>query len=279
MDSTSLLIGAVVGLILGLTGAGGSIIAVPLLALGLALPLQEATGLALLAVLASSTFGVLTRLGSKHILWLPGTVLAVTGALTAPLGRTLAGLTPDAVLAGAFALLSLGISIRLWRQATQTPEATRVVRASPDTSADGNSPLCRLNDWQPMQFRFRCMISMVGAGLGIGLLSGLFGVGGGFLIVPALMFLTGTPIRQAVGTSLLVISLVSLSGFASHLLLGSATGLAQAWPLAAGGVLGMLAGNRLGHRISGPGLQKLFAVTVIVLTVLMLARRYLPLLA
>ncbi|HEY9035671.1 MAG TPA: sulfite exporter TauE/SafE family protein [Pseudomonadales bacterium] len=276
MEIISLVIGAIVGLILGLTGAGGSIIAVPLLTLGLTLPLKDATGLALLAVLASSAFGVTTRLRSKQILWLPGVVLAVTGAATAPLGRALAGVIPDTALASAFALLSIAISVRLWRQATQTPDATRVVRASSDMRGDSTGPLCRMNEWQPMQFRFRCMASMITAGLGIGVLSGLFGVGGGFLIVPVLMFLTGTSIRQAVGTSLLVISLVSLSGFTSHVLMSDSANLVQAWPLAAGGVLGMLAGNQLGHRISGPGLQKLFAVTVIVITLIMLVRQYVP---
>ena len=276
MDIMSLIIGAIVGLILGLTGAGGSIIAVPLLTLGLSLPLKDATGLALLAVLASSAFGVATRLRSKQILWLPGVVLAVTGAATAPFGRALAGVVPDTVLATAFAVLSIAISVRLWRQATQTPDATRVVRASSDMRGDSNSALCRLNDWHPMQFRFRCMASMISAGLGIGLLSGLFGVGGGFLIVPVLMFLTGTSIRQAVSTSLLVISLVSLSGFISHVIISESANLIRAWPLAAGGVLGMLAGNRLGHRISGPALQKLFAITVIVITIIMLMRQYFP---
>ncbi|TNF33185.1 MAG: sulfite exporter TauE/SafE family protein [Gammaproteobacteria bacterium] len=274
MELTSLIIGAIVGLILGLTGAGGSIIAVPLLTLGLGLPLKEATGLALLAVLASSAFGVATRLRSQQILWLPGVVLAVTGAVTAPLGRVAAGWIPDVALATSFALLSIVISVRLWRQAAQTPEATRIVRASSDIAGDASGPLCRMNEWQPMQFRFRCMINMIGAGLGIGLLSGLFGVGGGFLIVPILMFLTGTSIRQAVGTSLLVISLVSLSGFVSHALMSDSASLTQAWPLAAGGVIGMLLGNRLGHRISGPNLQKLFAVTVIVITVIMLFRQF-----
>lgn len=272
----SLLIGAIVGLILGLTGAGGSIIAVPLLSLGLGLPLQQATGLALLAVFASASFGVMTRLGTRQVLWMPGLMLAFTGSLSAPLGRMLASHVPETILLPAFALLSIAISLRLWQQARNAPETTHVVRASADDDSDGQAALCRLNDWQPLRVGARCMVGMGSAGLGIGLLSGLFGVGGGFMIVPALMRLTGIGIRQAVGTSLVVISLVSLSGFASHVLLGSSDSLAIALPLASGGMLGMLTGNRLSARISGPRLQKLFALTVFAITLLMVLRPCLP---
>ena len=117
-----LLIGAIVGLILGLTGAGGSIIAVPLLTVALALPYEEATGLALLAVFASALFGVATRLRSNQILWMPGVVLATTGALTAPVGRVFASHIHDGFLTLAFALLAIVISVRMWRKASKVLE-------------------------------------------------------------------------------------------------------------------------------------------------------------
>ena len=272
----ALLIGALVGLILGLTGAGGSIVAVPLLTLALSLSLHESTGLALLAVFASAAFGVATRIYARQIVWLPGLVLALTGAAAAPFGRVVAGAVPEPALVTAFALLSVTISVRMWRDATTKPDATRVVRAGSDTGMTAAVPLCRMNDWQPMQLRFRCMAGLAGAGAGIGLLSGLFGVGGGFLIVPVMTYLTDMGIRQAVSTSLLVISLVSLSGFASHIALGDASNITLALPLAAGGVLGMLGGNRLSRRLSGPSLQRIFAVTVVVLTVVMVLRKLMP---
>ena len=73
-----------------------------------------------------------------------------------------------------------------------------------------------------------------------------------------------------------MISLVSLSGFASHIALGDASNITLALPLAAGGVLGMLGGNRLSRRLSGPSLQRIFAVTVVVLTVVMVLRKLMP---
>jgi hypothetical protein len=100
-----------------------------------------------------------------------------------------------------------------------------------------------------------------------GLLSGLFGVGGGFIIVPTLLFLTGISIRQAVATSLVVISAVGTSGFLSFLLGGGSPGTQILAQVAGGSVVGMLVGIVLSKRLSGPTLQKIFAALMLTVAI------------
>jgi uncharacterized protein len=107
-------------------------------------------------------------------------------------------------------------------------------------------------------------------GISVGLLTGILGVGGGFLIVPALVMLVGMPMHQAVGTSLVVITMNSLSGFLGHL-----TGMTLDIPLIlifiAAGIIGAFAGSRLGKRLDATLLRKAFALLVIVLAVFLLS--------
>ena len=100
-----------------------------------------------------------------------------------------------------------------------------------------------------------------------GVLSGLFGVGGGFVIVPALVLFSGMAIHRAVGTSLLVITLISASGVASHLLAGREIPIDTTLFFVAGGVLGMFAGIWASRYLSGPALQKVFAVAIVAVAV------------
>jgi uncharacterized membrane protein YfcA len=108
------------------------------------------------------------------------------------------------------------------------------------------------------------------AGVGVGALTGLLGVGGGFLIVPALVMWVGLPIREAVGTSLVIIAANSLAGFLGHL--GGATlDMQVVLAFALAGVLGTLTGVQLAQRIRPAALQRAFAVMVVILAVALLA--------
>ena len=98
-----------------------------------------------------------------------------------------------------------------------------------------------------------------------GVLSGLFGVGGAFVIVQALVLFSGMAIHRVVGTSLLVITLVSISGIASHLFVGRTISVETTALFVVGGVTGMLLGNLAGRRLSGPALQKVVAVALFVI--------------
>jgi hypothetical protein len=103
-------------------------------------------------------------------------------------------------------------------------------------------------------------LSIVGVASGV--LSGLFGVGGGFIIVPALVLFSGMPVHRAVGTSLMVIALVSVSGIASLIGAGRAISPVTTGLFVLGGISGLFAGEQIGRRLSGPLLQRVFAVAM-----------------
>ncbi|AFV00819.1 sulfite exporter TauE/SafE family protein [Simiduia agarivorans] len=270
----ALAIGAVVGLVLGLTGAGGSLLAVPLLVLGLSLAPAEATGLALGVVAVSSAWGLLGRLRNRQVVYLPALVLGVTGVLFAPAGRWLANQVPDTVLLYGFALLVLVVATRMWRQSQRAPGEAMVTRAQSSTQAltEREQAMCRFSPSGNLELKPRCVSSMVAGGVFAGLLSGLFGVGGGFVIVPLLTLLTGLSMSAAVATSLAVIAPVSLAGFGSFLWLGGDVPMDLLGWLAAGGILGMLVGSQLAGRLAGPVLQKVFVVVMVSLTLVTLVK-------
>jgi uncharacterized membrane protein YfcA len=118
---------------------------------------------------------------------------------------------------------------------------------------------------EPFRIGLPCIVGMSGGALLTGVLSGLFGVGGGFIIVPTLMFLTGINIRQAVATSLVIISVIGISGFASFIYSGNSPGIGLLLQVAAGSILGMTGGILLSRRLSGPLLQQVFAILMLVI--------------
>lgn len=110
-------------------------------------------------------------------------------------------------------------------------------------------------------------------GLGAGVLSGMFGVGGGFIIVPALVMFSGMGMQRAIGTSLLVITLIgAASGTANHLWAGKDLTLATAGVFTAGSIAGLFAGRALAQRLAGPVLQKVFAVAIVVVALYVIFR-------
>lgn len=261
-----LVIGVVIGAVLGLTGAGGSMFAVPLLMIGLSQSPNQATGLALGAVAASAGWGVLQRLRAAEVVWFPATMLAITGAIFAPMGRWLAqDVHPLGLLAG-FSLLVAVVALRMWRQAVLSPQQSAVLRAGGTGPALDQRPVCQLGLSGQLELRPRCLYCMLLGGVLAGLLSGFFGVGGGFVVVPLLILLVQVSMRQAVGTSLLVIAIVSSSGFAAYWLLGNRVPGTLLGLLMVGGLIGMMLGSFLARYVGGPGLQKLFALTMVALT-------------
>lgn len=270
-----LLIGLVIGLVLGLTGAGGSIFAVPLLLLT-GMPLAEATGISLGAVAATTLFAS-ARLATrgKTLLWMPGGILAVAGAATAPLGQWLALTLPQNVILISFCLLAMVIALRMWAGATKHPYNASWVRASDFAQVPTSELLCNLSPSGQFELRPRCISGLIFGGLGVGTLSGLFGVGGGFLIVPLLLALSAISMAQAVSTSLLIIALVSSSGFISHLLIHQPENVSALLWVIAGGVLGMIFGQTISRKIANALLQKSFAISLLIVCTLTLARQYL----
>jgi len=268
MDLLLVALGGLIGAVLGLTGAGGSVLAVPLLVLVLGIDPVSATGLALGIVASSAAFGSIQRIRHREILWIPALFLGISGVMAAPVGRMVSAQVPPGILTGGFALLTVIIAASMVWQSIRQPQASLVVRAGGGAQADATL-LCRFSETQRFDWRFRCMAGLTAGGLLTGLLSGAFGVGGGFMIVPFLNQLNGVSIRSAVATSLVIIAAVATSGFMTHLV---TIGIdwAQLPGLGAGGVLGMAAGSVLARWIAGVTLQRLFAATIVAMAGLML---------
>lgn len=267
----SLSFGLIVGFALGLTGGGGSIFAVPLLVYGLGVPAHQAVVISLAAVGATALGGGLARLRTGEAELRTAVIFGLSGLVGAPLGAWLNSRFPEAALLAGFALLMLAVALRMWRQASRSPEETRIVRAS--VGAEGDNiigPVCRYDPGGRLQFTSRCAMRLALAGSATGLLSGLFGVGGGFLIVPALVLIASLPMRRAVATSLWVIAIISAIGLLSHLVAGHRLDLEITTGFVLGGLGGMALGIAVGRRIAGPVLQKLFAGMIVAVAAFML---------
>ncbi len=257
----SVLFGTFVGFALGLTGGGGSMLAVPMLVYGLSIAPREAFGISLAAVGTMAFAGVIPRWRSGQVEVGTGMVFAVAGMAGAPLGTWLSGVISESILLILFALLMLIVAVRMWTKAA----SLEFLPAACDDTAEGSA--CQRSATGELRLTSRCAVLLSIVGLITGVLSGLFGVGGGFVIVPALVLFSGMPIQRAIATSLLVIVLVSISGVSAHFLAGRGIPLAITGLFVAGGVLGMLLGTAVGKRLSAPLLQKVFATGIVVVAV------------
>ncbi|MEO5703121.1 MAG: sulfite exporter TauE/SafE family protein [Gammaproteobacteria bacterium] len=267
----AIIFGILVGLALGLTGGGGSAFALPLLIYGLGMATKDAVVVSLAAVALTSAFGAVTAWRAGLVEWRPGIIFSFTGILGAPLGLAMGKNIPESYLIMGFAVLALLVAAAMWGKAVRSPAESAVVRAGIGLGVEGSGAVCSYSPDGMLRFTARCSFMLAFVGLGTGFLAGLFGVGGGFIIVPALMFITQMRIHQAVATSLFVITLIGLAGVGSEL----AQGRTLPWQLTglfvAGGLAGMGAGRLLARRMAGPTLQKLFAVAIALMALFMLA--------
>lgn len=260
-----IIFGVLVGLSLGLTGGGGALFTVPLLVYGLGSDPREAVGVSLAAVGATSAIGLVGRLRTRQVELRPGLIFAVAGMLSAPAGSWLAKQLPDSVLLLLFALLMLVIAVRIWR-------TVQPVQSLTNSELEVLGPACRRDSAGELRLNSRCAILLSAVGVSTGVLSGLFGVGGGFIIVPALIVFSGMPIQRAVSTSLLIMTLVSISGVTSHLLSGHRIDFELTLLFVTGGVAGMFLGTAVGKRLTGPALQKGFAVAILAVSLFVIIR-------
>jgi hypothetical protein len=268
MSPWSLIFGTVVGLSLGLTGGGGAIFAVPMLVYGLAVPPRDAVGISLAAVGITALVGFLQRWRVGQVEIRTGLLFAAAGMAGAPVGSWLAGQMPETLLLLLFAGLMVGIAARMWRQ---KPSAAESEFACPPND-EISGPACRRDATGTLILSSRCAVLLLLLGLLTGLLSGLFGVGGGFVIVPTLVLFSSMSIHRAVGTSLLVISLVSVSGVTAHLWAGRDIPLGMTGLFLVGGLVGLAAGQRIGRRLSGLVLQRVFVVAILAVAVFVMIR-------
>ncbi|MEO2008240.1 MAG: sulfite exporter TauE/SafE family protein [Pirellulaceae bacterium] len=266
----SIAFGALVGFALGLTGGGGSLLAVPLLVYGLALAPRDAFGVSLAAVGATALVGVVPRIRAGQVEVGTGVMFAVAGMIGAPFGTWTAGLIPETMLLTSFSLLMLVVAWRMWKKSQPTTDnAVSSVRET-----ESNDPTCQRTADGKLRFTSRCALLLTLLGLTTGFLSGMFGVGGGFVIVPALVLFSGMPIRKAVATSLLVIVLVSISGVASHFAAGHEISLEVTALFVLGGVMGMALGGLASKRLSAQLLQKVFATGIVAVAIFIVSKTF-----
>ena len=235
----ALALGLFVGIVLGVVGGGGSIIAVPALVYGVGMSPAEAIPTSLLVVGVSSLAALIPRL-REGVNW-PVVLLVGTAGIPAAWGGTAVGrlLDPN-ILMLAFAAIMVIAGIRMLTRTTETEGScsTGPTRA----------------------FR-TCAPKAVGVGLLVGFLTGLLGVGGGFLITPALTLFLGLRMRRAVGSSLAIIVINSAAGFGAH-----AAGFTIDWPtvlaFAIPAILGSLGAARLARRLKDKHVRISFAVLI-----------------
>ena len=250
-------LGAFVGFSLGLTGGGGAIFAVPLLVYALGVQAKEAVGVSLLTVGATAMVGFAQRARLGMVEFPTGILFALAGMIGAPIGAKIADFLPDPLLLTILAGLMLVIAARMWLKATDNSANLPVV------DNDNTGPTCRRDPQGRLRLTSQCAMMLGLVGLCTGLLTGMLGVGGGFIIVPALVSFAGMGIQRAIGTSLLIITLVSLSGTTNHLVAGKELSLQTAALFTTGSLAGLFTGSWLAHRIAGPTLQRVFAISIV----------------
>jgi uncharacterized membrane protein YfcA len=221
-----------IGVMLGTLGGGGAIVTAPLLVYVFGVGVHEATGLSLVVVLIAAITGLLGHARAGRVRWAPGVAFGLTGIVGAVIGSWLARLVPDAVLLGGFAALLLAAGVAMWR-----------------------GPLRGSGTARPLW-----VIGLVA--VATGLVVGFFGVGGGFVVVPALVLFLGFSMPVAAGTGLLVIGIDSAAalGVRGH----QGLDLALALPLATAAIVGSVLGARWSGRVPAQRLQRSFAVLLVV---------------
>lgn len=236
----ALVAGVAIGVSLGLLGGGGSILAVPALVYLLDQDVSTAVPTSLLVVGTASIGGAVTHAREGDVRWRTAVGFALPGVITSFGGAWLNSRLDQDVLLLVFAGLMIVVAIHM------------LVGSDHETS-DGES-------------RFtgpKRLVVAGAAGAAVGFLTGLLGVGGGFLIVPALLLTLGLPMAVAVGTSLVIIVANSVAGFAANFS-GADLDLAIAGAFIVGGLVGAVPGSRLAPRVDDDRLRTGFAVFVLI---------------
>ena len=235
MNPLSLLGALAIGLSLGVAGAGGSILTLPVLVYFAGIPPKQAVGLSLLIVGTAALVGAIQRLRAGEVHLKAAGYFVISGMVGALLGARMTHLLSPSALMITFAVLMTVVAVRM---------------LLPRKKSSAGLPECHAA---------RCLM----AGAGVGLLTGFLGVGGGFLLMPALARFAGLPLRIATGTSLAVITCNSAAGFISHL--GEVPTpwlLASVFAAIAGA--GVYTGGLVAARLPEKALRQIFALLVLV---------------
>ncbi len=272
--SISILLGLFVGFVLAITGAGGAILSLPLLVFFLHLKMIEAAPISLMAIMLSAGVAAGLGLRSGIVRYKAATLLATFGVLCAPLGVIVAHQLPEKALAILFSIVLLIVSWRSF-QKFQTP--TLLIGDDCDDpngcdDAEKAEPACAVNPATSKLFwTAPCTKRLILTGGFSGFLSGLLGVGGGFIIVPTLHSISNLETKMIVATSLAVIALVSMASAFSY----AGHGIILwdiALPFVSATVFGMLLGRVAHSKISSHISVLIFGILSLIIAVAMLVK-------
>lgn len=237
----ALAFGALIGVLLGLLGGGGSILAVPVLVYALGLDVEQAIPVSLIVVAVASAVGAQPRIRTGQVQWRLAAIFAAAGIPATFVGSAIGRQLPQTVIMTGFAVVMVAAGARMLHETGDTGTACMV----------GNEGI----NWR------RCAPRSIPAGFAVGLLTGLFGVCGGFLIVPVLVLMLGVAMPIAIGTSLIIITANSAAGLLSHL-----QGTHINWGIAAAFVgtatVGSLLAGHVSAKVDTARLQRWFAYLV-----------------
>ncbi len=246
--------GLIVGGSLGLVGAGGAILSVPIFAVLLGHQSKDAVAEALLVTCAVAAVSAMRAARSRQVDWAKVALVGVPGMMGSALGGWAAHWLNDVVQMALFAALAL---VAAWRMVAQ--------REPHESEARPRGSLAMER------------ASAVAVGVGIGVFTGLVGVGGGFLLVPALTLLLRVPMRLAIGTSLSIIALNSAVGFVGNRV-GDPRDVHPDWQavaiVALCGVIGSVAGARVSQRMPQSALRRVFAALLVLVALVTLLHQW-----
>ncbi len=232
--------GLLIGLAVGMVGGGGAVLAVPVLVYAIGLGVHEATTVSLAVVSGAATVGGVGQARRGAVCWTSGRVVRGGRPPAAPSsGRSPTAHSAAAVLLGLFAGVMLLAAWATWRRAAEPVAQT------------GGCPGVRA-------------ALLVSFGIAVGAITGLVGVGGGFVVVPVLVIGLRFGMREAMGTSMVVVAVVSALGLVAHIAAGGAFDVPVALTMGVAAVCGALAGPRLAAGIPARRLGRGFAVLVAV---------------
>jgi uncharacterized membrane protein YfcA len=267
-----MLLGLVVGLVLGLLGGGGSILTLPIFLYVFHVPPKSAIAMSLVVVAMSAFVGFVTHLrqGTVNLrIAVSFGALAMAGAFAS---ARAARFVPTSVQLGLFAVFALSAALLMLR------DSTRALRcAAPDPPTAGSAvaprragPAAALPAAHTAALRFSPLLGV--QAVAVGVLTALMGAGGGFLIFPALVLMGNVPVKEAVGSSLLIIAMNASSGVAGYL--GQ---VPFDWPLVTSfsgvAAIGAITGTRLIRHLSAARIKQAFAIMILVLGTYLVIRR------
>jgi uncharacterized membrane protein YfcA len=265
VELIAITLGLLVGLSLGALGGGGSTLAVPVLVFVAGMQAQDATTASLLVVGVASAIGVVGHFRNGNVRLGAGIAFGIAGIAGSRIGTLVNRSLDENVLLLAFSVLIFFVAVRMYRSIAARRQLDGAVEDNGDGAAgptEGSTLVVAklvAKRKTSIDLSASALVKLAGAATAVGILTGLFGVGGGFAVVPALTLLLGFDAKEAIGTSLVVIAINASIALAMR---SGSLGFdwALVLPFLATVTVGVLVGSAIAHRIKAESLTRSFAI-------------------